>query len=51
MVFMATLLLVVAAIVSLGLAFGAAYPRVDTQNGRQIATGFGASSTWSRASA
>ncbi len=40
-VFMATLLLVVAAIVSLGLAFGAAYPRVDTQNAAQIATGFG----------
>lgn len=41
MVFMATLLLVIAAIVSLGLAFGAAYPRVDTQNAAQIATGFG----------
>jgi ABC-2 type transport system permease protein len=41
MVFMATLLLVVAAIVSLGLAFGAAYPRLDTQNAAQIATGFG----------
>ncbi len=41
LVFMATLLLVVAAIVSLGLAFGAAYPRVDTQNAAQIATGFG----------
>ncbi len=41
MVFMATLLFVVAAIVSLGLAFGAAYPRVDTQNAAQIATGFG----------
>ena len=40
-VFMATLLQVVAAIVSLGLAFGAAYPRVDTQNAAQIATGFG----------
>ena len=40
-VFMLTLLLVVAAIVSLGLAFGAAYPRVDTQNAAQIATGFG----------
>jgi ABC-2 type transport system permease protein len=39
--FMATLLLVVAAIVSLGLAFGAAYPRIDTQNAAQIATGFG----------
>ncbi len=41
LVFMATLLLVIAAIVSLGLAFGAAYPRVDTQNAAQIATGFG----------
>jgi ABC-2 type transport system permease protein len=40
-VFMVTLLLVIAAIVSLGLAFGAAYPRVDTQNAAQIATGFG----------
>jgi len=28
--------------VSLGLAFGAAYPRLDTQNAAQIATGFGA---------
>jgi ABC-2 type transport system permease protein len=42
LVFMATLLLVVAAIVSLGLAFGAAYPRFDTQNPAQIATSFGA---------
>ncbi|MEB2284937.1 MAG: hypothetical protein B6D46_12100 [Polyangiaceae bacterium UTPRO1] len=41
LVFMATLVLVVAAIVSLGLAFGAAYPRTDTQNAAQIATGFG----------
>jgi len=41
LVFMATLLLVIAAIVSLGLAFGAAYPRLDTQNAAQIATGFG----------
>jgi ABC-2 type transport system permease protein len=40
-VFMATLLLLIAAIVSLGLAFGAAYPRLDTQNAAQIATGFG----------
>jgi len=31
-----------AAVVSLGLAFGAAYPRLDTQNAAQIATGFGA---------
>src|SRR5439155_26426110 len=30
------------AVVSLGLAFGAAYPRLDTQNAAQIATGFGA---------
>src|SRR5262249_54970818 len=37
LVFMATLLLVIAAIVSLGLAFGAAYPRLDTQNPAQIA--------------
>jgi ABC-2 type transport system permease protein len=41
-VFMATLLLLVAAIVSLGIAFGAAYPRFDTQNPAQIATSFGA---------
>jgi ABC-2 type transport system permease protein len=41
LIFMATLLLVVAAIVSLGLAFGAAYPRFDTHNAAQIATGFG----------
>ena len=34
--------LVIAAIVSLGLAFGAAYPQLDTQNAAQIATGFGA---------
>jgi hypothetical protein len=31
-----------AAVVSLGLAFGATYPRFDTQNAAQIATGFGA---------
>src|SRR2546428_342420 len=31
-----------AAVVSLGLAFGAAYPRLDTQNAAQIATGIGA---------
>jgi len=41
LVFMATLLLVIAAIVSMGLAFGAAYPRLDTHNAAQIATGFG----------
>ena len=40
-VLMATLLLLIAAIASLGLAFGAAYPRLDTQNAAQIATGFG----------
>ncbi len=39
--FMVTLVFVIAAIVSLGLAFGAAYPRFDTQNAAQIATGFG----------
>jgi ABC-2 type transport system permease protein len=42
MVFMATLLLVVAAIVSLGIAFGAAFPRFDAVNPAQIATSFGA---------
>jgi len=41
LVFMATLLFVIAAIVSLGLAFGAAYPRLDSNNAAQIATGFG----------
>jgi len=41
-VFMATLLLVVAAIVSLGIAFGAAHPRFDAVNPAQIATSFGA---------
>jgi ABC-2 type transport system permease protein len=40
--FVATLLPLIAAIVSLGLAFGALYPRVDTQNAAHIATGFGA---------
>jgi len=40
--FLATLVPLVAAIVSLGLAFGSAYPRLDTQNAAQIATGFGA---------
>lgn len=39
--FMVTLVLLIAAIVSLGLAFGAAYPRLDTRNAAQIATGFG----------
>lgn len=32
----------IAAIVSLGLAFGATHPRFDTTNAAQIATGFGA---------
>src|SRR5262249_55196504 len=41
-IFLVTLLPMVAAVVSLGLAFGAAYPRLDTQNAAQIATGFGA---------
>jgi len=41
-VFMATLLLVIATIVSLGIAFGAAYPRFDAVNPAQIATSFGA---------
>lgn len=42
LVFALTLIPLIAAIVSLGLAFGAAYPRLDTQNAAQIATGFGA---------
>ncbi len=42
LVFVATMLPLVAAIVSLGLAFGAVYPRLDTQNAAHIATGFGA---------
>lgn len=42
LVFAVTLVPLIAAIVSLGLAFGAAYPRLDTQNAAQIATGFGA---------
>lgn len=42
LVFALTLVPMIAAIVSLGLAFGAAYPRLDTQNAAQIATGFGA---------
>ena len=41
-VFLLTLVPLMAAAVSLGLAFGAAYPRLDTQNAAQIATGFGA---------
>src|SRR2546428_806442 len=39
-VFMATLLLLVAAIVSLGIAFGAPHPRFDPVNPPQIATRF-----------
>lgn len=42
LLFALTLIPLIAAIVSLGLAFGAAYPRLDTQNAAQIATGFGA---------
>ena len=41
-VFMVTLLLVIAAVVSLGIAFGAAHPRFDAKNPAQIATSFGA---------
>ncbi len=41
-VFLVTLVPLVAAVVSLGLAFGATHPRLDTQNAAQIATGFGA---------
>jgi ABC-2 type transport system permease protein len=40
--FLLTLPPLMAAVVSLGLAFGASYPRFDTQNAAQIATGFGA---------
>jgi len=40
--FVATLVPLTAALVSMGLGFGAAYPRLDTQNAAQIATGFGA---------
>ena len=42
LLFVATLLPLIAVIVSLGLAFGALYPRLDTQNAAHIATGFGA---------
>ncbi|MFM7141654.1 MAG: putative ABC transporter permease subunit, partial [Alphaproteobacteria bacterium] len=41
-VFAATLVPLVAAIVAMGLGFGASYPRLDTQNAAHIATGFGA---------
>jgi hypothetical protein len=40
--FLATLVPLLAAIVSLGLAFGAIHAKLDTQNAAQIATGFGA---------
>ncbi len=40
--FLTTLVPLVAALVSLGLAFGATYPVLDTRNAAQIATGFGA---------
>jgi ABC-2 type transport system permease protein len=40
--FLATLVPLIAALVSLGLAFGAAHPRLDVPNAAQIATGFGA---------
>jgi ABC-2 type transport system permease protein len=40
--FLVTLVPLVAAVVSLGLAFGAIYPKLDTQNAAQVATGFGA---------
>jgi ABC-2 type transport system permease protein len=36
------LVALVAAIVAMGLAFGAAHPKLDTANAAQIATGFGA---------
>src|SRR5262249_56824249 len=42
LLFLLTLVPLMAAVVSLGLAFGATYPRFDTQNAAQIATGFGA---------
>jgi ABC-2 type transport system permease protein len=42
LVFMVALLFAIAAIVSLGLAFGAAYPNFTSQNPAQIATSFGA---------
>ena len=40
--FLLTLVPLTAALVSLGLAFGAIYPKLDTQNAAQVATGFGA---------
>jgi ABC-2 type transport system permease protein len=38
--FLVTLLPLMAAVVSLGLAFGALHPKLDSQNAAQIATGF-----------
>jgi ABC-2 type transport system permease protein len=40
--FLVTLIPLMAAVVSLGLAFGAHHPKLDSQNAAQIATGFGA---------
>ncbi|HEV7731868.1 MAG TPA: hypothetical protein VGR62_06885 [Candidatus Binatia bacterium] len=40
--FLVTLIPLMAAVVSLGLAFGASDPKLDSQNAAQIATGFGA---------
>jgi ABC-2 type transport system permease protein len=40
--FMVTLVPLIATLVSMGLSFGAAHPRLDVPNAAQIATGFGA---------
>jgi hypothetical protein len=40
--FLATLVPLIAALVSMGLSFGAVHPRLDVPNAAQIATGFGA---------
>jgi ABC-2 type transport system permease protein len=40
--FLATLVPLIATLVSMGLSFGAAHPRLDVPNAAQIATGFGA---------
>lgn len=40
--FLATLVPLIAALVSMGLSFGAAHPRLDVPNAAQLATGFGA---------
>jgi ABC-2 type transport system permease protein len=40
--FVATLVPLIATLVSMGLSFGAAHPRLDMPNAAQIATGFGA---------